>query len=366
MIKKSCIYSSIFALLISASFFSCGSQGRRDAYLDEIISEKKKYQHFCITADKYLSENNFSGSVLVAKNKEIIFSKGYGLCDEKNTELGNNNLNTVFEAGSLTKQMTAAALLQLEKRHKLNLDDKIDKYFPEFERGKDITIRMLLNMRSGLTDCINAGAEFFPLNVYRAIELNQLACEPVDENIVLTYLPQAPLMAKPGSTYFYCNTNYWLLAKIIEQASGKGYHDYMAKKILKKSRMTSSNFDFQNTDAKGYVGGRYYSIPAGLSLGCGDLNSNVVDLFHWNCAFTSGKIVPKKIIKKLRKAKGYNFGFNCGNGMIFHAGSTNVFNSYNSYNFKNGLSIIVLCNKPMNEYNATALAGKLDKLYKKR
>lgn len=362
MEKKSCIEKLFFAFVISASFFSCGGKGARALLPDEIISENKKYVNFCSAADKYLTENDFSGAVLVAKKNEIIFAKGYGACDLQNADAGNNTINTVFEAGSLTKQMTAAAVLQLEKKKKLRLDEKIDTYFPEFDRGKDISIRMLLNMRSGLTDCINAGAEFFPINIYRAIEQNQLFCTPVDDNLVLAYLPTAPFIAKPGSTYFYCNTNYWLLAKIIEQASGKDYHDYMTKKILKKCRMTHSNFEFQNTDAKGYVGGVYYSIPAGLSLGCGDLNSNVVDLYRWNCAFTSGKIVSKSVIKKLRKSKGYNYGFNCGNKMIFHAGSTNVFNSYNSYNFKNGASVIVLCNRPMNECNATAVAGKLSKL----
>lgn len=362
MKKKSYILCSVFSLLVISAFCGCGSKKGKKEVIDEIISDNKKYETFCTAADKYLNEADFSGAVLVAKKGEIIFAKGYGSCDVKNPEAGVNTINTVFEAGSLTKQMTAAAVLQLEKKHKLDLDDKIDRYFPEFERGKDISIRMLLNMRSGLTDCINAGAEFFPINIYRAIEQNQFSCTPVDENLVLTYLPSAPFMAKPGSTYFYCNTNYWLLARIIEQVSGKKYHDYMAKKILKKCHMTDSNFDFQNTDAKGYAGGFYYSIPAGLSLGCGDLNSNVMDLYKWNCAFTSGKIVQKRIIKKLRKSKGYNYGFNCGNKIIFHAGSTNVFNSYNSYNFKNGASVIVLCNRPMNECNATSVAGKLSKL----
>ncbi len=362
MKKKFYIFNSIFAFLIMASFYGCSGKGSKGQLSEQIISDNKKYGNFISAADKYLSENDFSGAVLVAKKNEIIFAKGYGVCDLQNADAGSNTINTVFEAGSLTKQMTAAAVLQLEKKKKLRLDDKIDSYFPEFERGKDITIRMLLNMRSGLTDCINAGAEFFPINIYRAIEQNQLFCTPVDDNLVLAYLPTAPFIAKPGSTYFYCNTNYWLLAKIIEQASGKDYHDYMTKKILKKCHMTHSNFEFQNTDAKGYVGGVYYSIPAGLSLGCGDLNSNVLDLYRWNCAFISGKIVPKSVIKKLRKSKGYNYGFNCGNKMIFHAGSTNVFNSYNSYNFKNGASVIVLCNRPMSECNATAVAGKLSKL----
>ena len=124
--------------------------------------------------------------------------------------------------------------------------------------------------------------------------------------------------------------------------------------------MNDSNFDFQNTDAKGYTGGKYYSIPAGLSLGCGDLNSSVMDLYNWNCSFWRGKIVSKKYLRQLKKARGYNYGFYCGNGMVFHAGNTNVFNSYSSYNFKNKVQIIVLSNMPSAECNVTKIAGELN------
>lgn len=329
---------------------------------DQIITSKRHYADFCQKADSYLNEVDFSGAVLVAKGDTIIFAKGYGVSDPKVPESAPNTINTIFEAGSITKQMTAAAILKLEAKHKLELDDKIIDYFPNFQAGNDISIRMLLNMRSGLTDHINSAAEFFPLEIYRALEANQKACQPVDKNVVLTYLSNAPMLAKPDSTYFYCNTNYYLLANIIEAKTGISYYDYMKKNILKKCRMKNSNFDFQHTDAKGYTAGRYYSIPAGLSFGCGDLNSSVVDLFKWNRCLVKGKIISKKYIRALKKAKGYNYGFNCGNKMIFHAGNTNVFNSYNSYSFKNGISIIVLANRPMSQTNTTVIAGKLRKI----
>ena len=353
-------------ILILASFqlLSCK---KKPESCDKIISARKKYQSFIQKADSLLLDDDFCGAVLVAKKDKIIFASGYGSSDPENETAPQNNINTIFEAGSITKQMTAAAILQLEKKHKISQNDKISSFFPDLFPTEDIrnqiTIKMLLNMRSGLTDHINAGEEFFPREVFLEIEKNQKKCRPVSENLVMTYLPSSPLLTNPGNTYFYCNTNYYLLAKIIEKNYGKSYADCMKKEILKKAGMTKSNFDFQNTSSRGYTGCRYYSIPAGLSLGCGDLNSSAVDLFRWNRAFVKGKIIPKKYIKQLKKAKGYNYGFYCGNKMIFHAGNTNVFNSYSSYNFKKGISIIVLTNRPVNVSNATVIAGKLSKLF---
>lgn len=320
-----------------------------------------KNERFAKTADDYLIKSGFSGSVMVVKKGKIIFSGGYGSSDIKNPEALPNDLNTVYETGSLSKQLVAAAILKLVEKRKLNLDDNIYQFFPDFKHGKKITIRMLLNMRSGLTDHINCAHDFFPKSIHSVIAGNQLSNKHVDYNFVQVYLPSAPIIAEPDATYFYCNTNYYLLAKIIEQISGKTYEDFMTKKILSRCGMENSNFDFQNTSAKGYVGGRYYSIPAGLAFGCGDLNSSVMDLYKWNCAFLGGKIVSKKYIRELKHANGYHYGWNCGNKMIFHAGNTNVFNSYNSYNFKTKTQIIVLCNTPVGKCNATKIAGVLNK-----
>ena len=190
--------------------------------------------------------------------------------------------------------------MQLVQKKKLSLEDNLSKFFPEYEHGKDITVRMLLNMRSGLTDHINAADDFFPASVYRHIEKNQIKNKPLDQDIVLTYFYDAPLVAAPDSTYFYCNTNYYLLAKIIEQVSGMPYQKYIQEKSLTPCGMTNTNLEFQKTDTKGYDHkNRYYSIPSSLSLGCGDINSSAVDLFKWNVQFAGGKVVSKQSFRKM-------------------------------------------------------------------
>ena len=363
--KKSVIHFFFFM----ASFFiltlvSCSSVKKR-TWNDEVIVDKK-YREFAGRADAYLCETGFRGAVLVGRGDKVVFAKGYGFCDEKAAapELVPIGINSTFEAGSITKQMTAAAVMQLVEKKKLAVDDKVSKFFPDFEAGDKITIEMLLNMRSGLTDHINSADEFFPKNIYRHIELNQMACKPVDENLVLTYLNEAPLLAEPDSTYFYCNTNYYLLACIIEQVSGMPYSEYIRKNIFSRCGMNHSNLEFQNTDTRGYdYKSRYYSIPSSLAIGCGDVNSNVTDLFKWNVLFTSGKVVKKKTFQKMVDSESYGYGVYCHDDSIFHTGITNVFNSYDGYYFDDKLSIIVLCNCPVAKINATSVARNLYKLY---
>ncbi len=346
------------------NFTACSNIKNR-TWKDEVIINKK-YRDFAEQADAYLQEAGFQGAVLIGRGEKIVFAKGYGLCDEKaaapdQCPIG---INTTFEAGSISKQMTAAAVMQLVQAGKLSVDDKLSKFFQDFEAGDKITVEMLLNMRSGLTDHINSADDFFPKNIYRRIELKQMACEPVEENLVLEYLNEAPLLAEPDSTYFYCNTNYFLLARIIEMTSGLSYSEYIQKNIFDRCGMTHTNLEFQKTDTRGYdYKGRYYSIPASLAVGCGDVNSSATDLFKWNVFFTSGKVVKKRTFQKMIDSESYGYGVYCHEGSIFHTGVTNVFNSYDGYYFDDKLSIIVLSNCPAAKVNTTTVARNLQKMW---
>jgi len=324
-----------------------------------------KVSAFSQKVDTFLFNSGFQGQVLVAKGNKVIYSKGYGNCDPKDSESPLITDVTVFEAGSITKQMTAAAIMQLNQKHKLSIDDRLSKYFPDYPYGNDITLRMLLNMRSGLTDCINAADEYFPRPVSREIDKLQLQNKPVATDIVLMYLNQAPLLAPPDSTYFYCNTNYVLLAKIIEMVSGMSYQDYIQKNIFDRCKMGSSNINFQQTDTKGYdYKDRYYSIPSSIAVGCGDLNTSAADLLKWNLALTKGKVVPKKAFKQMIQTdSSYGFGLYHKDNMIFHGGTTNVFNAYNAYYLDSKISVIVLSNTPITKTNSTIIAGKIYKIY---
>ena len=98
-----------------------------------------------------------------------------------------NSISTTYEIGSITKQITAAAIMKLVEQGKLNLEDKLSLFYPDYKHGEEINIKMLLNMRSGLTDYINTGDDFFPRKVFNQIEKAQIANRALDDGIVLKY-----------------------------------------------------------------------------------------------------------------------------------------------------------------------------------
>lgn len=350
----------VFSLL-SAIFSSCYSI-KNENWTETFIFDEKYYD-FCEQVDSWLLKNNFEGAVLAGKGEKIIFAKGYGLCDKNDENSPPIDINSTFETGSISKQITAAAVMQLVQKKKISLDDKISKYFPDYKYGDQITVRMLLNMRSGLTDFINADEDFFPPEIFAEIRKKQIANEPFEEDFVLKYFYDAPLLTKPNGTYFYCNTNYYLLAQIIQQVSCQPYCQYVKKNIIDKCGMKNTNLDFQKTDAKGYdFKNRYYSIPNEFAKGCSDVNSCVTDLFKWNAQFAGGKVIRKKSLKQMLDTESYGFGVYVKENKMFHAGVTNVFNSYDSYSFESGLSIIVLTNRPIAKCNATFIARKIEEM----
>ena len=351
----------LFSLLV---FSACSSKAVKIDFTQEQIIDYS-YSPLIKAFENYLNENNFQGAVLFADKKSIIFAKGFGSCDSKAVEKTPITINSTFEIGSITKQITAAAIMQLVENQKLSVNDTLEKYFPSFPYKKEITIEMLLNMRSGLTDCLNSTSSFFPEKIAKQIEANTIANKPLEKEIILKYLDSAPLFLEPGTNYFYCNTNYYLLAKIIEQITGLSYDDYVQQNIFTPCKMTSTNTDFQKTDTRGYDWkGRYYSIPDEFSTGYGNINSSVVDLYKWNKAFTGGKIVKKKTLRQMTDTESYGYGINYQNGEMFHAGITSVFNSMCLYYPQEKITVIVLINKPVYTQNAASISRDLYNIYK--
>lgn len=361
--KKSAFKLFAFLFLLEFLFFSCNSSVAKKSWTeDEIIS--KKHKKFINEADSYLVESDFQGSVLVSKKNKIIFAKGYGSSDSKNPDAKKNSIHTIFEAGSITKQITAAAIMQLSEQKKINVNESLKKFFPEYKNASKITVKNLLMMRSGLTDHINARDDFFPPEISRDISYKERNSLPLENGLVLKYFYKAPPLFKPDQSYFYCNTDYYLLSHIIEQVSGQSYSNYVKENIFKKAGMSSSNTDFQATTAKGYDSfGKYYSVPAEMGRGCGDLNTTVLDLFKWNCAFVNYKIVNKKSFLEMTSTNSYGYGIYADEVSILHGGNTDVFNSYNAYYFADKVSVIVLVNRPQYQTNATFVAGKLRKIW---
>lgn len=332
--------------------------------LADIISEDDTLEKIVDPAyeevERYLDEESaykgFQGVALVAQGNEIKFAKAYGNADYDDNIV--NKVNTRFAIASNTKQFTAVAIMQLMEDGKINLDDTIDKYFPKFKYANQITVRELLQMRSGLVDYLNAAELYFKdeeslkiLNDYRekAYFDEYVSDSRWTADIILNNLYLSELQFEPGQAYDYCNTNYYLLGLIIEQASGVSYEDYIKENIFKPCRMKISSMSAEDTDAKGHgsVESGEIVVNPKFTFAAGNIYTNVYDLLRWERMLHTGKLLSQESYNEMitpSEDSGYGFGLIISDGIIRHSGVIDGFNSYTEYDSAKDITIIILEN----------------------
>jgi CubicO group peptidase (beta-lactamase class C family) len=276
----------------------------------------------------------FHGAVLVAKDGEVLFKKGYGMA---NIELGVPNTPEMkFQIGSITKQFTSMAILQLEEKGLLSLDDPITRHLPDYPKatGDSISIHNLLSHTSGIPNYTNMPGVME--NVALATSVEDLMGIFKDE----------PLDFEPGEKYQYSNSNYIILGAIIEKISGKAYEDYIQENIFQPLGMTNSGYDHRDRIMKNRAAG--YSQDENGELinaefvhmsnpyAAGALYSTVEDMFNWDQALYTDKLLKKSSLNKMFTPNKGNYGYGWvideayGHKRIWHNGG--IFGFYTSFN----------------------------------
>jgi CubicO group peptidase (beta-lactamase class C family) len=250
---------------------------------------------------QYYDYGQFNGSVLVAENGKVIYKKGFGMANmEWNIP---NQPDTKFRIASVTKQFTAALVLQLVEEGKIKLDGKINDYLTDYRKdtGERVTIHQLLNHTSGIPDYQNVTS-----NPYSAAEF------------VKKYV-SGDLEFEPGSKYKYNNGGYSILGAVIEKATGKSYETVLRERILVPAGMANSGYarnssllekhasSYQKTPA-GYVVAPY--IDMAIPYAAGSMYSTVEDLYKWDEALFEGKILSAES-RKLMFTPGLS-SYGCG------------------------------------------------------
>ncbi|MGN0688179.1 MAG: serine hydrolase domain-containing protein [Oscillospiraceae bacterium] len=325
------------------------------------------YSEYITKADAFLTKEDFQGAVLVAKGEDIIYAAGYGYADKVSGTAC--TARDTFEIGSISKQMTAAAVLQLYEQGRLSLYDTLDRYFSDYEHGSSITIKNLLQMRSGLYDFLNDVEEFFPEEYVE--EFNRRAdvaddlSNDLPRDFMLEYLYSSPTESEPDEHYYYCNTNYYLLGLIIEKVTGMTYQQYMQEQIFAPCGMLTANNGFRTATARGYYeDGTSLSMSTSTALGCGSVTAGVYDLYQWYMHLLDYNIIDNRTLRMMLTAKdGYGYGIHYADGFAFHAGVTDVYNAYATVQIQDEFIVIVLTNSPRSERIASGYAGALVKLY---
>ena len=312
---------------------------------------KKKYDQFL---NAQTSVHDFSGAVLISKNGKIVYQSAFGLANREWRIA--NSTDTRFPIGSLTKQFTAAAILQLQENGKLSVGDKLSKYFPDYPKGDQVTLHMLLNHTSGIKEC-SENPHWF------AISPN-LPIAQLKDTIIKTFKFE-PYDFEPGTHWKYSNSGYILLGYIIEQASGETYLNYIEKQVLQPAGMTQSGILSQDTIVPEIASG--YSKnntqwkkaafqPTNVSFSAGILYATVGDLFNWRQALNAGKILGKKSLELMNTPnlpdKGAGYGVfidrNFNHKVIQHQGALSGFNTYLAEYPEDGIGVIVLTNRDTN------------------
>ena len=298
--------------------------------------------------------NSPGAAVIVIKEGKPLFAKGYGLAElEKKIPC---TTNTNFRLASVTKQFTAMAVLILAEQGKLSLEDLLPKFFPEFpEYAKAITLRNLLTHTSGLTDYED--------------HIPQGTTIPLSDRDVLFILRhQSKADFAPGAQFHYSNSAYALLALIVESVSGKTFPAFVKEKIFNPLGMTNSiayvaGLSCVPSRAYGYVNGisgwelSDQSVTSAV-LGDGGIYSSVADLFKWEQALYTEKLISLKMLagaftahssQSDFKGSGYGYGWYVGNlrdtEHIWHYGSTCGFSTRVERFPPRRLSVIVLTNR---------------------
>lgn len=279
MTKKTVlIFLSIFALT--------RSYGQTDQQLNKSIDS--------LIAAK-LSKISPGCAVLIAKDDNIIYQKAFGIADlELNVPMKSG---MVFRIGSLTKQFTAVATLQLIEKRKISLSDSIQKFFADFPaQWYTITIENLLTQTSGIPDYLNL--EFNVPNPFR-IDF------PVSQ--IIDSLKKLPLEFAPSSKFAYSNSNYFLLGYIIEKVSGQTYAEYLRQNIFIPAGLTHTYYDnpfkiipnrvkgYEMEDSK-YRNADFISMSGFYSAGA--LMANTEDLYKWFKALLNYQIIKKETVDK--------------------------------------------------------------------
>jgi CubicO group peptidase (beta-lactamase class C family) len=247
-------------------------------------------------ADEYLKKSarleHFSGSVVIVQDSKIVLSKGYNFANrEFNVE---NDPHTKFRITSLSKAFTAVAILQLQEKGHLHVNDTLKKYLKDYPNGDRITIHNLLTHSSGI------------FNVSNLPNFKDLKKIPTNLEQSIALFKDEPLIFTPGSKHEYSNSNYFLLSYIIEKVSGKTYEEYIQEHIFTPLGMKHSGLDNNKTILKNRAWG--YSknngelecadyIDMSWPKGNGGLYSTVEDLFLWDQALYTEKLLSKESIQ---------------------------------------------------------------------
>jgi len=345
----------VIGIIFLTCFLSI-SEGRSEIALTQ--EQEQKAAKIDSLTRFYHEQGVFSGTVLVAEAGRVIYQDGFGYANVDSKE--RLEPKSVFRLASISKQFTAMCIMILEEQGKLDYDDDLQEYLPELEY-EGITIRHVLWHTSGLPSYM----DFMPKHGFGDDD------DYINDDVLKTMATHHPEREfEPGERYKYSNTGYLLLASVVERASGVQFNEFLQQNIFDKIGMSSSTIPFgenqfvdmanrvrgyNRTKDGGFVDNDYVDFEYDV-YGDGGVFSSVIDLFKWNEALSTEKLVTSDTIEEAYKpyvlndgsVGDYGFGWSVsevdGSKIVEHSGSWIGFRTYILRDVTNNHCVIVLTN----------------------
>jgi len=291
----------IFISLGIIAFCSFGIYGIYTRY----FSVSAKLNNY---VQSYANLGLFSGSVLVAQEETVLLCKGYGMTNYEH--MVPNTPQTKFDIGSITKQFTSMAIMQLVQEGKLKLTDTVASILSDCSHGKEITVYQLLTHTSGTPDHEESIEFDYRKSATVTTTTNFDYSKPVTIADIIDWVKNKPLEFTPGSKFKYSNTGYTILAAIIEKLSGKSYEKFLQEHIFKPLGMNDTGLlhtkplimhraqGYHKTDTN-LENAAYYD-PS-VDIGSGALYSTIENLYLWDRALYTDKLISSDLREQLWK-----------------------------------------------------------------
>src|SRR6185369_17212245 len=280
------VFRFVLLILFAAITASAQDAAKIHEYMDAVAKVEK-----------------FSGTVLVARKGQVVFEQSYGLADRATNSANTNS--TKYFIGSMTKPITATAIMALRDQGKLKLDASICTYLaPCPEPWKPIQVQHLLTHTSGVTDIVR-----FP-------DFMELRTKPHTPQQLVELIGAKPVEFTPGAKFFYSNSNFILLAAILEKVSGVPYEEFLKTNVFARAGMTGSGNDGSAGKklAKGYMReGDNYREPDRSDMsnrfGAGSAYSTADDLMLLLRALAAGKVLKPATVEEMWTDRGNGYGY---------------------------------------------------------
>ncbi|CAN5239370.1 hypothetical protein BH23BAC1_BH23BAC1_47420 [soil metagenome] len=331
---------------------------QEEAYIDDLY--------------KNIKEKERPGlAILVAKGNRVVYKKGFGFADISAKK--QITPETIFRIGSVTKQITAAAILKLQEQNLLHVNDKLSKFIPDFPRGEEVTIHQLLTHISGIHS-YTSKPDF----------INKVTAAITPEDLISS-IKKDTYDFNPGEKFMYNNSGYFILGYIIEKVSGKSYADYLKDTFFEPLQMSHSGVHYTGikleNEAKGFsLENSKYNEAINWDMSwagaAGALYSTLDDLHKWNKALYSGQVLNEQSLKAAITPVVLNDGSKPGSGdygyglaigkfrgkeVIHHSGGLHGFITQLAYYPQDSLTVAMFSNS--NDPEANFDPNKLAEIY---